>query len=147
MAVPEGDRFEQVHEHLLPILRHRLPQVVQELRRVRVGRTGERLVVAEPPDGGVERLLPDVVSQSVHHHAALPVVDVPLVLDFDEGHLRDQLAPTTPQVSIELVLEKAPHVLGPYSRSITIIAEYWASVSDRTVDPCIRAPITWCAHH
>ena len=36
---------------------------------------------------------------------------------------------------------------GPYSRSITISAEYCDSDSDSTVAPCTLAPMTWCAHH
>ena len=61
--------------------------------------------------GQVEFLLADVVGQRVHHVPALLIPDVRLILHQRHRPLAADLAGASAQVAVELVLQKAVHVV------------------------------------
>ena len=78
---------------------------------LRVVGVGVAVLHQEVVQREVDLVFADVVGQRVHHLAALLIPDVRLVLHQDHGALAADFAGAAAQVTVELVLQEAVHVV------------------------------------
>ena len=154
LVVVENDVLEGIGDVVLQVRGSLGAEGVDELAGVgvraglRVVGVGVAVLHQEVMQGEVDFVFADVVGERVHDLAALLIPDVRLVLDQDDGTLAADFAGAAAQVAVELVLQKAVHVVAAvlllHDHERGVLGErlrHHVGAFDAAADELVRPPL------